>query len=111
MLLDGCSCLRQAEGLSYLHALHIVHRDVKPENIMIAADGHIVLSNFSCAKLLDRDEGTASDCGTKEFSSPERILHWTYDYVADVWSFGIVLCMMHFGQVGRVRYFAGSEFT
>ncbi|KAH8120495.1 kinase-like domain-containing protein [Phellopilus nigrolimitatus] len=87
-----------AEALSYLHSLCIVHRDVKPENVMIAADGHIVLTNFNCAKMLDHNDSTTSNCGTKEFEAPERILGWTYDYTVDVWSFGVLLCIMHFGQ-------------
>ena len=87
------------EAISYLHSKRIVHRDIKPENVMIDSDGHIVLINFGCAKLLENNEYTASNCGTKEYEAPERILNWAYDYVVDVWSFGVLLCIMHFGQV------------
>ena len=66
---------------------------------MIASDGHIVLCNFSCAKMLDQDDSTTSDCGTKDYEAPEKFLRWPYDYSVDIWSFGIVLCIMHFGQV------------
>lgn len=66
---------------------------------MIAADGHIVLTNFSCAKILDQCDSTTSDCGSREFEAPERILGWGYDYAVDIWSFGVLLCIMHFGQV------------
>ena len=89
----------QVEGLIYLHSLRIIHRDLKPENVMIAIDGHIVLTNFSCAKIIGEYGSTHSDCGTREFEAPERILGWGYDYAADIWSFGILLCIMHFGQV------------
>lgn len=66
---------------------------------MIAFDGHIVLTNFNCAKALGQSDCTTSVCGTREFEAPERILGWIYDYAVDVWSFGILLCIMHFGQV------------
>ena len=67
---------------------------------MIGSDGHIVLTNFACAKLLENYESTGSSCGTKEYEAPERILNWAYDFAVDIWSFGIILCIMHFGQVG-----------
>ncbi|KAI5123727.1 hypothetical protein M0805_000320 [Coniferiporia weirii] len=90
------------EALSHLHSLCIVHRDVKPENIMIAADGHIILNDFSCAKMINRYESeyfsATPNCVTKEFEAPERLLGWSYDFAVDVWSFGILLCVMHFGQ-------------
>ena len=66
---------------------------------MIESDGHIVLTNFGYAKMLDDYECASSSCGDKEFESPERILGWTYGYAVDIWSFGIILCIMHFGQV------------
>ena len=78
-----------------------MHRDVSPENVMIASDGHVVLTNFSYAKLLDDCDGAFSSCGDKKFESPERILGWMYDFAVDIWSFGVLLCIMHFGQVSE----------
>ncbi|EJD04243.1 kinase-like protein, partial [Fomitiporia mediterranea MF3/22] len=97
-------------GLSHLHSLCIVHRDIKPDNVMIAADGHIALTNFGCAKILDQSESTWSDCGTREFEAPERILGWSYDYAVDIWSFGVLLCIMHFGQV-NLRSLLSSQYN
>lgn len=90
-----------------MHSLSIVHRDVKADNIMIAQDGHIVLSGFECAKKLDElgspEYGTASNCGTHEYQAPEMIMGWRYDFAVDCWGFGIFLCIMHFGQVSKLR--------
>ena len=95
MVLSLTTHFQQVAALSFLHSLRIVHRDVKPENVMIGSDGHIVLTNFSCAKILAQCESTNSDCGTREFEAPEKILGWAYDYAVDIWSFGVLLCIMH----------------
>ena len=85
--------------------MRIVHRDLSPHNVMIEPDGHLVLTNLSFAKLLEDCNGTASSCGNKEYESPERILGWFYNFAVDIWSFGIMLCMMHFGQVSFGRFY------
>lgn len=63
-------------GLSYAHSLGIVHRDVKPENVMIARGGHAKLMDFGLAR--DRDVKTVtkigSAIGTAEYMAPEQIL-------------------------------------
>lgn len=64
------------EGLSYAHSLGIVHRDVKPENVMIARGGHAKLMDFGLAR--DKDVKTVtkigSAIGTAEYMAPEQIL-------------------------------------
>ncbi|KAI1708489.1 protein kinase domain-containing protein [Ditylenchus destructor] len=45
-------------AMSHMHSFHVVHRDIKPENILIKEDGHIMLSDFGCAKRLDAPAAT-----------------------------------------------------
>lgn len=58
--------------LEYLHSRGIAYRDLKPENVLIAVDGHIKLSDFGFAKLITDKSYTL--CGTPEYLAPEIIL-------------------------------------
>ncbi|TDL28941.1 kinase-like protein, partial [Rickenella mellea] len=95
-----------AEAVSYLHSLGIVHRDLKPDNIMIADDGHIVLTDFGLAKMLffsdEEIPKTGSCCGTREYQAPEMLLGWSYDFSVDCWGFGLLLYTMHYGRVSFI---------
>lgn len=106
-LFHSCSHFSQTEALSFLHSIEIVHRDVRLENVWIASDGHVILGDFSYAKMLPSTDSqtrcTASICGTAEYQAPEIILGWKYDFAIDCWGFGIILSFMHFGRV-RVPY-------
>jgi serine/threonine protein kinase len=77
-------------ALAYLHSKGFVYRDLKPENILIDEDGHIKLSDFGLAKNIQKDGFTKSFCGTANYIAPEMISGFTYDYMVDWWSFGIV---------------------
>lgn len=74
---------------------------------MIAADGHVVVTDFGFAKLLfspgSPDLRTDSHCGTREYSAPEMLLGWAYDFAVDCWGFGVLLYLMHFGRVRSAR--------
>jgi serine/threonine protein kinase len=81
-----------------------VHRDLQPKNIMVDADGHIILTGFGCAKVLGSGsdayiQRTATLCGTKEYQAPEMHLGWVHDFSVDCWAFGILLYVMLFGRV------------
>jgi serum/glucocorticoid-regulated kinase 2 len=80
-------------ALEYLHARRVVYRDLKPENVLLDASGHVKLADFGLAKegVGDADRGARSVCGTPEYLAPEIIDRLGHGTAADVWSFGMVL--------------------
>ncbi|KAI8973931.1 kinase-like domain-containing protein [Pilobolus umbonatus] len=101
-------CAEILMGLQELHKNNILYRDLKPENVLLAADGHIVLTDFGLSKMFDDDE-TSSDiqdhrtstfCGTPEYLAPEIILQEEkYSYATDYWSLGTMLYEMYTGML------------
>ena len=103
-----------AGALSAAHAAGIIHRDIKPHNIMVRPDGYAKLLDFGLAKLLEPD-GLASDpeaptkamvhtdagivVGTANYMSPEQAKGLPVDARTDLWSLGVVLYEIVTGQV------------
>jgi WD40 repeat protein len=79
-------------GLEAIHQAGLVHRDVKPENIMITRAGRVVLMDFGLAKQEDSGAGTVS--GTPAYMAPEQAAGLKVDARADVYSAGVVLAEM-----------------
>ncbi len=91
-----------AEALAYVHALGIVHRDVKPANVLLAPSG-AKLADFGVARIIDgaRHTGTGLTIGTAPYLSPEQVTGGDVDPPADVYSLGLVLLE---GLTGRREY-------
>lgn len=87
-------------ALEYLHSQGVVYRDVKPENILIDADGHVRLTDFGLSKggLDEHGDMTDSFCGTTEYLAPEIIKDKQYGYSVDWYSLGLVMYEMCSGQ-------------
>jgi pimeloyl-ACP methyl ester carboxylesterase/tRNA A-37 threonylcarbamoyl transferase component Bud32 len=82
-----------AEALAAAHDHGIVHRDVKPANVLVAADGRVKLADFGLAKFRDRDRDvtrTAGTIGTVAYMSPEQARGEEVGPASDVFSFGIL---------------------
>lgn len=76
-------------ALSALHEKHIVYRDLKPENVLLDAQGHVKLADFGFAKQgMVPGKRTFSFCGSPEYLSPEMVERDGHDITTDMWSFG-----------------------
>lgn len=78
-------------ALSYCEQLHILHRDIKPDNIFVSPLGHFKLGDFGVARRLDKTTATYSAKGTFTYMAPEVFKGQRYGVKADIYSLGIVL--------------------
>jgi serine/threonine-protein kinase len=96
-----------AEGLACAHEQGIVHRDVKPGNIMVLPDGRVKIMDFGIARPLEPTVKTQTGLllGSPQYMSPEQIVGQPFDHRADIFSLGLVLYEMLTGS----RPFAGED--
>jgi tRNA A-37 threonylcarbamoyl transferase component Bud32 len=88
-----------AEALDHAHAKAIVHRDVKPGNVMVGEDGRPKLMDFGIAKREDASlTQTGTFLGTPSYASPEQIREGTVDNRSDIFSFGVLVFELLSGQ-------------
>jgi len=90
-----------ARGLSVAHARNMVHRDIKPQNVLIDAEGRAKLTDFGISRQLEQDGMTATGrvLGTTDYVAPEQAMGRKVDPRSDVYSLGVVLYEMLVGQV------------
>lgn len=75
--------------------LNIIYRDLKPENVVIDHDGHIILADYGLSKMLNKAGDLSSNCcGTINYMAPEVIMADSYGISVDWWSLGVLAVML-----------------
>ncbi|WP_024820457.1 Stk1 family PASTA domain-containing Ser/Thr kinase [Arthrobacter sp. 31Y] len=86
------------EGLAAAHRSGLIHRDVKPENVLIADDGRIKVGDFGLARAISANTSTGALIGTVAYLAPELVLGQPADARSDIYSAGIMLYEMLAGK-------------
>lgn len=98
-------------GLEYIHMLGMVHRDIKPDNLLVAEHGQVKICDFGSVGLMDQD-GIVSDgqvLGTPNFAAPEVLLELSFGKAADYYSVGVMMFFYFAGEYPFEEFFPDSE--
>lgn len=88
------------QGIDYMHSMGMTHGDIKPDNLLLGADGQVRLCDLGSAQRCGADDMMIRTVGTPAFFSPEMCDGRPYSArAADVWALGICLYIFVFGEM------------
>ena len=90
--------LQLIDVVSHAHRHRIMHRDIKPNNIIIQPDGTLKLLDFGSAKILDDKEISATMVGSRPFMAPEQIMGKS-ERRSDIWAIGVLMYLLYTGEL------------
>lgn len=91
--------IQMCNGIGAAHAAHIIHRDIKPQNILITRDGKVKVTDFGIAKATTSNTISSNAMGSVHYTSPEQARGGFSDEKSDIYSIGITLFEMVTGEV------------
>ena len=89
----GCTLI----GLNYIHENKIIHKDIKPENLVYDSNGYIHITDFGISKIYHPDNGKENS-GTPGYMAPEVLFNKEHDYSVDYFSLGVILYELLMGK-------------
>ncbi|MDP6947323.1 MAG: serine/threonine-protein kinase, partial [Myxococcota bacterium] len=104
------------DALQFAHDKGVIHRDIKPDNILMATDGSVKIADFGLARILGKVDqqteltGTHQIMGTPRYMAPEQLESArSVDHRADIYSLGVVFYEMLTGELPIGRFAAPSQ--
>lgn len=97
------------QALYYLHSNRVIHRDMKPQNILVGAHGRVKLCDFGFARAMSSNTVVLTSIkGTPLYMAPELVKEQPYDLTVDLWSLGVILYEL---LVGQPPFFTNSIYS
>lgn len=85
-------------GLGYVHAHLIIHRDIKPDNVLLSRENALKISDFGLSTSVpSAAHRITSICGTPKYQAPEIIRKTGYSFPVDIWAVGCIYYRLHYG--------------